>query len=201
MDGTAGSLAHAASAAAAAAAGRPVLVHSFDEWRLAARDLLAHHVAPHLVQWISHKDDGDLFSHDAEPDAASAVKQGSPTVRISRKLMDMLQSAACCRVPNRWAFLYLVLWRWQLGQKEVLSAADEDGAKLHAMVKAVHREEHDMHAYIRFRERKEEAGAPPAAARRAPARTRPRSAARRPLRAAPESGCRRACRALRGAPP
>jgi DNA polymerase len=42
----------------------------------------------------------------------------------------------------------------------VQSAADEDGARLHAMVKAVHREEHDMHAYIRFRERPAEAGPP-----------------------------------------
>jgi probable DNA metabolism protein len=161
MDGTAGRLSGQAGAAAAAvAAGRPVLVHSFEEWRLAARDLLAHQVAPHLVQWISHKDDGDLFSQEADADAAPAVKQGSPVVRISRKLMDMLQTAACCRVPNRWSFLYLVLWRWQQGEKEVISAADQDGARLHAMVKAVHREEHDMHAYIRFRERKEEAGAP-----------------------------------------
>ena len=74
--------------------------------------------------------------------------------------MDMLESAACCRVPNRWAFLYLVLWRWQQGEKDVISAADEDGARLHGMVKAVRREEHDMHAYIRFRERREEAGPP-----------------------------------------
>ena len=74
--------------------------------------------------------------------------------------MDMLQSAACCRVPDRWAFLYRVVWRWQHGEQVVLSAADEDGSRLHAMVKAVHREEHDMHAYIRFRERPEAAGAP-----------------------------------------
>lgn len=160
MGGTASGLTVAANAAAAVAAGRPVLVHSFDEWRTAARELLAHNIAPHAVQWISHKDDGDLFSNGGEPDGQTAVKPGSPSVRISRKLMDMLQSAACCRVPNRWAFLYLVLWRWQQGEKDVLSAADEDGAKLHAMVKAVRREEHDMHAYIRFRERREDAGPP-----------------------------------------
>ena len=163
MGGTAGSLTSpggAASAASAAAAGRPVLVHSFDEWRSAARDLLAHKVAPSAVQWISHKDDGDLFSDGAETGAPQALKHGSPTVRISRKLMDMLQTAACCRVSNRWAFLYLVMWRWHQGEKDVLSAADQDGAKLHGMVKAVKREEHDMHAYIRFRERREEAGPP-----------------------------------------
>jgi probable DNA metabolism protein len=74
--------------------------------------------------------------------------------------MDMLQSAACCRVDDRWAFLYRIVWRWQQGEQVVLSAADDDGSRLHAMVKAVHREEHDMHAYIRFRERPEAAGAP-----------------------------------------
>ena len=160
MGGTAGSLNHACGAASSVAAGRPVLVHSFDEWRSAARDLLAHKVPPSAVQWISHKDDGDLFSGAAEPAPPAAVKQGSPTVRISRKLMDMLQTAACCRVPNRWAFLYLVMWRWHQGERDVLSAADEDGAKLHGMVKAVKREEHDMHAYIRFRERRADAGPP-----------------------------------------
>ena len=160
MGAIAGGIGDPANAAAAVAAGRPVLVHSFDEWRTAARVLLALQVAPHMVQWISHKDDGDLFAQAGEPDHPPPIQPGSPTVRISRKLMDMLQTAACCRAPNRWSFLYLVLWRWQRGEKDVLSAADPDGAKLHAMVKAVHREEHDMHAYIRFRERREEAGAP-----------------------------------------
>ncbi len=159
MGGTSGGLSNPCGAASSVAAGRPVLVHSFDEWRAAARDLLAHGVAPHQVQWISHKDDGDLFA-EAEPEAPHGIKPGGPTVRISRKLMDMLQTAACCRTPNRWAFLYLVLWRWQQGEHDVLSAADEDGARLHGMVKAVKREEHDMHAYIRFRERRPEAGPP-----------------------------------------
>ena len=55
-------------AAALVAAGRPVLVHSFDEWRTAARDLSSHNIAPHAVQWISQKDGGDLFSHPDEPE-------------------------------------------------------------------------------------------------------------------------------------
>ena len=42
-----------------------------------------------------------------------------------------------------------------------MSPADADGARLHAMVKAVHREEHDMHAYMRFRERDPSEPAPP----------------------------------------
>jgi probable DNA metabolism protein len=169
MVGTAGSI----NAAVAAAAGRPLLVQTFAEWREAARELLAFDIAPHAVKWIAHVDGGDLFSSapaDVEAGAgagAEAAPPGDidlahphPTLHLPRKLMDMLQSAACCRVADRWAFLYRVVWRWQHGEQVVLSAADEDGGRLHAMVKAVHREEHDMHAYIRFRERSEAAGAP-----------------------------------------
>ncbi|RJG22540.1 TIGR03915 family putative DNA repair protein [Massilia cavernae] len=143
------------SAAAAVAAGHPILVNSFGQWRDATRDLLAHRVAPHAVQWLSGKHDGAADTRTSE-----AASRAAGQLRIPRQLMDMLQSAACCRVPNRWAFLYLVLWRWQKGEKDVMSAADEDGVRLHAMVQAVRREEHDMHACIRFRERREESGPP-----------------------------------------
>jgi probable DNA metabolism protein len=175
MDGTASRI----NAAVAAAAGQPLLVQSFAEWREAARELLAFEIAPHTVKWITHEGGGDLFSAAPQPQSAPAVasaigsdiasadaiavlnpRKANPTLHLPRKLMDMLASAACCRVADRWAFLYRVVWRWQHGDQVVMSAADEDGSRLHAMVKAVHREEHDMHAYIRFRERPEEAGAP-----------------------------------------
>ncbi|UUZ52417.1 DUF4130 domain-containing protein [Massilia sp. H-1] len=84
----------------------------------------------------------------------------APPLRIGRKLMGMLEGAACCRAPQRWALLYRVLWRWQQGDHAVLSAADRDGARLHAMVRAVRRAERDMHARIRFRERRADAGPP-----------------------------------------
>jgi DNA polymerase len=144
------------------------VVRSFDDWRAAARELLAGGVPPECVEWAASDDDGDLFS------AAGAVNEEVPTgehatdgagrtaavLRLPRELMEMLTSAACFSAADRWAFLYKVLWRWQLGERDVMSAADPDGARLYAMVKAVRREEHDMHAYIRFRERKEEDGAP-----------------------------------------
>lgn len=146
-------------------AGQPLLVETFAEWRAAARELLIWGVPPEAITWSSPQVGGDLFT--SAPDAAepghhafmaSAPVQNPP--HVPRSLMDMLQSAACCRVPDRWAFLYRVMWRWQQGEHDVQSPADEDGARLNAMVKAVRREEHDMHAYIRFRERPPEAGAP-----------------------------------------
>ena len=80
--------------------------------------------------------------------------------RIPREMLRMLESAACFRAPDRFAFLYKLVWRWQNGQHDVLSAADEDGARLHAMVKTIRRETHKMHAYLRFRERAAGSGAP-----------------------------------------
>lgn len=149
-------------------AGQPLLVETFAEWREAARELLVHGVPPALVTWSTPYAGGDLFSgapstagqtdNPLETPPPSPLRHAPPS--IPRSLMDMLQSAACCRVPDRWAFLYRVIWRWQQGEHDVQSPADEDGARLHAMVKAVRREEHDMHAYIRFRERPAEAGPP-----------------------------------------
>ena len=135
------------------------VVRSFDEWRAAARDLIARRVAPEYVEWAGSEDDGDLFT---APDAAPAPVEppAAPGLRLPRAFVEMLAAAACYSAADRWAFLYKLLWRWQRGERELMSAADPDGARLHAMVKAVHREEHDMHAYVRFRERPEQAGAP-----------------------------------------
>jgi uracil-DNA glycosylase len=106
-----------------------------------------------------------LPGHVSQPAPQRLTEPGAPPVpqpapHLPRSLMDLLQTAACCRQADRWAFLYRVVWRWAGGDHAVQSAADADGARLHAMVKAVHREEHDMHAYIRFRERPAQLGPP-----------------------------------------
>ncbi|WP_256077973.1 UdgX family uracil-DNA binding protein [Massilia sp. YIM B04103] len=144
----------------------PVLARDFAEWREAARRLIARRVPPESIQWMQHAGDADLLG-DVLADAAAANDAGTESaphaaqaLRIPRALMEMLECAACFRVADRWAFLYRVLWRWQYGEQEVLSMADDDGARLQAMAKDVRREEHDMHAYLRFRERPEDKGAP-----------------------------------------
>ncbi|HEY1147638.1 MAG TPA: UdgX family uracil-DNA binding protein [Pseudoduganella sp.] len=132
----------------------------FGSFRAAARELIVRRVAPESVQWLGGAD--DLFAGAASAlDAAGDAPAGAGgALRISRELMDLLETAACFRAPDRWAFLYRVLWRWHLGEREVISMADEDGNRLHSMAKAVRHEVHDMHAYLRFRERPAEQGAP-----------------------------------------
>jgi len=155
----------AADAVKVASAGGGFLeVHDFAAWRNAARELLRAGVPPEALTWGRPGGD-DLFSNAAPAaapagDAAIPSDKKTPAPQVPRALMEMLQKAACFRDPDRWAFLYRVIWRWTRGEHDVQSPADPDGSRLHAMVKAVRREEHDMHAYVRFRERPEEAGAP-----------------------------------------
>jgi uracil-DNA glycosylase family protein len=118
---------------------RRVAVGSFDEWRSAARTLLAQAVPPHEVDWAA-PGEADLFGNDG----LAAAGAPRPALRISSGLLSMLEAAACFRAADRWALLYRVLWRSQQGDAAVLSAADQDGARLHAMVKAVRREQHKM---------------------------------------------------------
>ncbi|GGY99239.1 UdgX family uracil-DNA binding protein [Pseudoduganella plicata] len=153
-------------AVALAIAGHPIPVESFGDFRTAARDLIVRRIPPESVQWSGTQHAGGDLLSAANTGLVPALpadlldQPPAPPPRIPRALMEMLQGAACYRAPDRWGFLYKVLWRWQLGQQEILSMADEDGARLQHMVKAVRHEEHDMHAYLRFRERPPEAGDP-----------------------------------------
>src|SRR5690606_40568109 len=74
-----------------------------------------------------------------------------PQLRVSRAFAQLLREAAQYRSQWPWALLYRVLWRYTHGDRAGVSAADEDGARLHAMAKAVRRDHHDMIAYVRFR--------------------------------------------------
>lgn len=145
-----------------------VAVDSFEAWRDAARLLIAQGLPPHEVQWQStSRDVADLFE-GLLPLAAPTIRSSGaketgsqiPSLRMPRALMELLAEAACFRADDRWAFLYRVVWRWHHGERAVMSAADEDGRRLHAMAKTVHREAHKMNAFLRFRERAIELGAP-----------------------------------------
>jgi probable DNA metabolism protein len=131
---------------------------SFADWRQAARGLLTQGVAPHEVDWAA-PGEADLFG-EGEGDGAGCEPAPGAALRISSGLMALLEAAACFRAPDRWALLYRILWRSQRGDATAMSAADPDGARLHAMAKAVKREAHKMHAFLRFRERDPAAGDP-----------------------------------------
>ncbi|MEC5399095.1 UdgX family uracil-DNA binding protein [Uliginosibacterium sp. H1] len=129
----------------------------FAAWRDAARQFLAASVAPHDIDWLDARDAGQgLFGGSAQtPETLSSPAARAGHMVVSPALLELLRLASCHDAHDRWALLYRVLWRWTHGEREAALAADADGARLHQMVKAVRREIHHLHAYVRFRERGE----------------------------------------------
>lgn len=130
---------------------------SFAGWRDAARPLLQQGVAPHHVNWLGDGDTAGLF--DQTPDAVS-TQPATPAPRIPKQLLELLQSAARFRVEDRWSLLYRILWRVAQGDRAAMLAGDMDGSQLHKRLKAVRREAHHLHAFLRFHPRPANAEGP-----------------------------------------
>lgn len=117
---------------------------NFDSWRKAARALLDRGVPPQEVLWET----GGLFD-------SAVVREDSPAageVKVPAAFVDLARAAGCHQAPSRWALLYQILWRLTRGgEKHLLSIpSDPDVAAARMLEKAVRREIHKMHAFVRF---------------------------------------------------
>ena len=117
---------------------------TFVEWRDKAKALLAAKVAPADVAWTGAEAPG-LFG-EAMPQA-SAVAMTAPRsfVEVARKAVRHVDA-------QRFALLYRVLWRLQVNRGLMEDAADPGVTRLRDLAKAVRRDEHKMHAFVRFKE-------------------------------------------------
>lgn len=130
---------------------------SFAGWREVARSLIQQGVPPHQITWLTDGDSGGLFDHAPVPNNAPATM---PPLRIPKQLLELLQSAARFRVEDRWSLLYRILWRVAQGDRAAMLAGDIDGSQLHKRLKAIRREAHHLHAFLRFHPRPENAEGP-----------------------------------------
>lgn len=135
----------------------------FAGWRNAARRLVLDGVPPAEVGWRWDGGDtapapaaGDLFRDSAEAGNVAAPAAGV-RLAVPRSFMEQAQSAALHRDPARFDLLYRLLVRLQAEPGLMALAPDPDIARLKGLVKAVSRDIHKMHAFVRFRERPGEA--------------------------------------------
>jgi probable DNA metabolism protein len=121
----------------------------FEGWRKAARALALNNVVPSDVTWTVQGNEPELF----EPSApARPLETSHGTFNVSAKFVELAQTAILHRDIKRFAILYRLLWRLR-GNHDLLDVAtDPDVAQVAAMAKAVRRDEHKMHAFVRFRE-------------------------------------------------
>ena len=130
---------------------------SFAGWREASRNLLQQGVPPHQVTWLGTGDSGGLFDQTPTPSSTHAA---TPAPRIPKQLLELLQGAARFRVEDRWSLLYRILWRVAQGDRAAMLPGDSDGSQLHKRLKAVRREAHHLHAFLRFHPRPKNAEGP-----------------------------------------
>ncbi|QGZ63049.1 UdgX family uracil-DNA binding protein [Paraburkholderia acidisoli] len=141
-----------------------VIEDRFAAWRAASLAALAEDLRPESIQWRLAETGApqQQASLDYTPDSRSpaAASPRMAEVQVSKELAALLKDAASFRDPERWAFLYKVLWRWHHGDRSVASAADIDGSRLYRMAKSVRRAQHDMIAYVRFRKQRDTQAVP-----------------------------------------
>lgn len=114
-------------------------------WRDAARGLMADGVAPADVTW------GDTDTPRGLFDAPAIVGTGR-AVTVPRSFIAMADSVVWHSDPARFARLYALLWRLRTEPDLMSDRGDADLAHLRALEKNVHRCQHKMKAFVRFRE-------------------------------------------------
>jgi DNA polymerase len=125
---------------------RPVALKDgadLDGFRRAVRTLVADELAPHHV----------VFTTAAAPDLFGAEPAAeAPPVSLPRAVGDLIGLVVCHRDPERYALLYRLVWRVLNGERALLDVpSDPLVHRLDLMARAVRRDLHKMHAFVRFR--------------------------------------------------
>ena len=124
------------------------LASDLASWRDAARALVLNGIAPEEVTWRV-RGDSDLFEPNETPPPPRPARA---TFNVPARFVDLAKSAILHRDPERFAILYRLLSRLRTHIDLIQVATDRDVALVTDMAKAVHRDEHKMKAFVRFRE-------------------------------------------------
>jgi probable DNA metabolism protein len=121
----------------------------FEGFRVAARSLLARGVRPEDVSFSAGAEPQSLFAAAASPVELRAATGDAP--KVPRAFVELARKAAMHRDPLRFAVLYRLLWRLRDEPRLLDVDFDQDVAAARVWQKAVERDIHKMHAYVRFR--------------------------------------------------
>jgi DNA polymerase len=121
----------------------------FEGWRSAARSLALARIGPEQVLWSVGDAATDLFQGTSAP---LPPAEGEEALTVPKEFIERAETAICHSDPQRFAFLYRLLWRLRTEKNLLRIASDADVRRLEAMEKAVRRDIHKMRAFVRFRQ-------------------------------------------------
>ena len=126
-----------------------VAVANLTEWRRTARDLIARDVPPDEI--VFHEgEQPSLFAPSSAEVQLNLEAQSN--VRVPADFLKLAEDVACHSNASRWRLLYGVLYRLTHGERHLLEiTVDPAMRELMLMQKAVSRDIHKMHAFVRFR--------------------------------------------------
>jgi len=129
------------------------LAHAGDiaGWRAAAREAITDKVEPEALTWAVGDASGDLLARAHVPKAA-------PSFTVPRQFVRLADSVLLHRDHARFALMYRILWRLQSAPRLLEDASDADIHRASLMAKAIGRDIHKMHAFVRFKEVEDEDG-------------------------------------------
>ena len=119
-----------------------IQVRTFEEWRAAARPLLAARTPPSDIVW---GDSRAPLLFESRETHSTPVAEGA-SVSISRGLMKLLEEISHYRDSGRWELMYRLAWRSLSNRALLQDHADPDVSQAMLMSKAIHRDVHKMHA-------------------------------------------------------
>lgn len=126
---------------------------TFEDWQRVARAALQQSIAPAEIVWAELSDDQPALDMFEEVEPAQTAPARNASHRVPKAFVELARLVALHRDPQRWAFLYRVLWRLTHGEPKLLEiVVDNDVAPLLAFQKAVRHDVHKMRAFVRFRE-------------------------------------------------
>ncbi|AMV20804.1 UdgX family uracil-DNA binding protein [Planctomyces sp. SH-PL14] len=128
-----------------------ITVTTFDDWRQAARDLLALGQGPEAVMFRAHSAERPTLGLTFDDTPRSTVAPAAATT-VPRAFLELARTVGCHRDAGRWDLLYRTLWRLTHDEPELLEViTDDDVIRLTRMEKAVSRDAHKAKAFVRFR--------------------------------------------------
>ena len=126
------------------------LDRSWSDWRTKARQLLSEKVLPQNIHWKCEEFEfsfGEEFRH----------RPITRELSLPREFVETAMSVSAYRDDSTWDLLYRIAWRLLYEDRNLLEITiDPEVRELMARRHSVGRDIHKMHAFVRFREIKNE---------------------------------------------